>query len=48
MVEGKLFSLEKHNNKESSTADRFERLNFEQPLSKSIFKELFLARLHKK
>ena len=42
MVEGKLFSLEKHNNKESSTADRFERLNFEQLLSKSILRSCFL------
>jgi len=36
------------NNKESLSTDRFERLNFEQLLYKSLFTQLLLARLHKK
>jgi len=47
-VEGKSFSPYKHKNKESLATDRFEWLNFEQLLYKSVFKELLLARLHKK
>jgi len=45
---GQLFSPQQYNNKESLATGRFERLNFEQLPCKSVFKELLLARLHKK
>jgi len=45
---GQLFSPQQYNNKESLATGHFERLNFEQLPCKSVFKELLLARLHKK